>query len=201
MNVWYIRHTFVLRWSFLDTLETLGALVSSRQLCLKNNRLVNIKFIYHMFKYWEIRRIFGLQCTCTEHVPGFILSSVLIFYLHSSTISLNESILDQRCSYTYEVYSLLRSKWLIDVTFDWHHSMVMAVEHNNQILWLITFLCILLCFNLIKTTQILNKNDIKVKCKCQWWISFFLMLMEVWRQWVPCKANVAPSEKWNLFLK
>ena len=39
--------------------------------------------------------------------------------------------------------------------------MVMAVERNNRTCRLLTFLRRLFCINLIKTSQILNKNDVK----------------------------------------
>ena len=66
--------------------------------------------------------------------------------------------------------------WLVDVTFDWRHVMVKAIERNNETRRLITFLRRLLCINLIKTSQILNKNDVKTKYKYKR-ISFF------WESW------------------
>ena len=62
------------------------------------------------------------------------------------------------------------SSWLVDVTFIWRHVMVTAVERNNQTCRLLTFLRRLFCINLIKTSQILNKNDVKTKYKCKRWI-------------------------------
>ena len=65
------------------------------------------------------------------------------------------------------------SSWFVDVTFDWRHVMVTAVERNNQTRRLLTFLRRLLCINLIITSQILNENDVKTKYKYKRWIPFF----------------------------
>ena len=61
------------------------------------------------------------------------------------------------------------SSWLVDVTFDWCHVMVTAVERKNQTRRLLNFLRRLL----IKTLKILNKNDVKIKHKYKRWIPFF----------------------------
>ena len=53
-------------------------------------------------------------------------------------MSLDEPTLDRR--WTTLVHAILRvsdvidkcNSWLADVTFDWRHVMVTAVEHNNQ---------------------------------------------------------------------
>ena len=110
------------------------------------------------------------------------------------------------------------SSWLVDVTFDWWHVMVSAVERNNQTRQLLTFLRSLLCINLIKTSQILNKNDVKTKYKYKRWIPFFWGLWKYERNRSHAKLTcdalrvllcmwpivfILPrtSEKWNLFLK
>ena len=56
-------------------------------------------------------------------------------------------------------------KWksrLADVTFDWRHVMETAVERNNQNSRFITFRCVLYKIY-SKTSQTMNKNDIKNK--------------------------------------
>ena len=56
----------------------------------------------------------------------------------------------------------------------------------------ITFLCQLFYKIYMKTSQIMNKNDIKIKYKYKRWISFFWHLSKVWTQWVQCKVNMRP---------
>ena len=64
--------------------------------------------------------------------------------------------------------------WLDDITFDWHHVMVTAVECNNQTRRIITFLCRLLARSKSKFhTKKMIKKDVKTKCKYKRWIPFF----------------------------
>ena len=54
---------------------------------------------------------------------------------------------------------------MADDTFDWRHVMTTAVEHNDQTRQLIIFLRRLFYKIFTKTSQILNKNDVKTKYK------------------------------------
>ena len=90
-------------------------------------------------------------------------------YLHPPRIALDESILDQQCSYTEKttiVHTTLRvsdvtdkwKNWLADVTFKWRHVMETAVERNDQARWFITFFRRLFYKIYIKTSRIMNKT-------------------------------------------
>ena len=56
--------------------------------------------------------------------------------------------------------------------FDWSHAMETAVERNNQTHPFMIFLFHLFYKIYIKTSQIMNKNVVKIKSKYKKWISF-----------------------------
>ena len=62
------------------------------------------------------------------------------------------------------------NSWLVDVMFNWHHIKEPAVECNNQTCWFIIFLRHLFYKIYLKTSQIMNKNDVKINGK---YIYFF----------------------------
>ena len=71
----------------------------------------------------------------------------------------------------------LMDKWLADVTFDWRHIMAIetAIESNNQTRPIITLLHRLFCS---KTFTNNDKNDVKIKCIYERFISIFWLSLK-----------------------
>ena len=147
---------------------------------MTNTVYVDFFFFSNIFYCNADLYVFFLRLLCTQNAvkrPNKTnnLREVNVKYLHSPTNSLNERLLDPRRSYTAErlVRATLRvsdvtdkwNSWMADVTFDWRHAMVTAVECNNQTRLFTTFLRWLFCIRYIETSQKMNKNGIKRKCK------------------------------------
>ena len=138
------------------------------------------------------------------------------FYLHCHRLSL-EPIFVHRWRLIDHVTGKQASSLVVE-TFDWHHVMTTAVERNGRMRRLVTFVRRIVCIRYIKRSKIMLRTvekNINIKNA----FHFFLMFIKVWTQWVPCKVNLTPfnryllcagsiafiipwtSEKWNLFLK
>ena len=62
------------------------------------------------------------------------------------------------------------NSWLADITFNWCDIVGMAVERNNKTCRFTTFLHCLFYRIRIKTSQLVDKNNVKIECKYKRWI-------------------------------
>ena len=58
-----------------------------------------------------------------------------------------------------------QTSWLVNVTFDWRQVMTTAVQRYSGTRCLITFLRRVFCTINTESSQLIHRNDLKIKCK------------------------------------
>ena len=92
-------------------------------------------------------------------------SSVLQWkYLHLPMTFLRWTILD-RVTLSLSDVTDKQMSWLVNVTFYWHQVMTTAVQRYGQTRCLITFLHHVFCTIDTESSQLIHRQDLKIRCK------------------------------------
>ena len=80
-----------------------------------------------------------------------------------------------------------QTSWLINVTFHLRQVMTMAVQRYGRSRCLITFLRRVICTINTESSQLIHRNDLKIKCKIKSLNLIFLTFIGWWSQWSSLK--------------